>query len=206
MPVHRFGWNATARRWFEWNVGLREGQFEWVKSEESPGADPGTASGRPAALCELPPALLDVLPDGYTVESSPAAAHWWKEAAEGLERGKLLTIDYGYGAGEAFSPARAGGTLRAYRQHRIVDDLLAHPGKQDITVHVDFAVLQAAGESAGLRTEQYCTQAQFLTRILQQAAADEAFAPMSPKQARQFQTLTHPEHLGRPFRVLVQAR
>jgi SAM-dependent MidA family methyltransferase len=149
---------------------------------------------------------LDVLPDGYIVESSPAAAHWWKEAAGVLKRGKLLTIDYGYGAGEAFSPARSRGTLRAYHQHRIVDDPLANPGRQDLTAHVDFAAIQATGESAGLRTEQYCTQAQFLTRILQPAAADEAFARMSPKQVRQFQTLTHPEHLGRPFRVLVQAR
>jgi hypothetical protein len=29
---------------------------------------------------------------------------------------------------------------------------------------------------------------------------------LTPAQIRQFQTLTHPEHLGRAFKVLVQAR
>ena len=122
-----------------------------------------------------------------------------------LQRGKLLTIDYGFTANEMFSPGRTHGTLRAYHQHHLSDDLLAHPGEQDLTAHVNFSALQKVGEAAGLKTELFCTQPQFLTRILQKAVAEGAFAEWNARRVRQFQTLTHPEHLGRAFRVLVQS-
>jgi len=37
--------------------------------------------------------LLAVLPDNYTVEISPAAENWWREAAGVLGNGKLITLD-----------------------------------------------------------------------------------------------------------------
>jgi SAM-dependent MidA family methyltransferase len=154
----------------------------------------------------LPAELLAVLPDGYTIETSPAAENWWREAAASLRYGKLLTIDYGFTAEEMFSPARTNGTLRAYFRHHVSGDLLANPGEQDLTAHVNFSAIQKAGEEAGLKTESVCTQPQFLTRILETAINDKSFADLDAKQARQFQTLTHPEHLGRAFRMLVQSR
>jgi len=196
FPVHRHGWDAGNKSWFEWGVALEGEIFCWVKIQPS-------ASGLPR-LC--PPELENVLPDGYTIETSPAAGDWWREAAAILSRGKLLTIDYGHSDEEMFSPARTHGTLRAYRQHHVSDDLLANPGEQDLTAHVNFSAIQKAGEAAGLRTEQFCTQPQFLTRILQRAVTGKTFASVDAKQVRQFQTLTHPEHLGRAFRVLVQSR
>jgi SAM-dependent MidA family methyltransferase len=159
---------------------------------------------------------LEVLPDNYTIETSPAAENWWRETAGVLARGKLLAIDYGFTADEMFSPARTGGTLRAYFQHHVTDDLLANPGDQDLTAHVNFSAIRKAGEDAGLTTEFLGSQAKFLTRILEKAAKDETFGELvaskrgedgwSAKQTRQFQTLTHPEHLGRAFNVLVQSR
>ena len=104
------------------------------------------------------------------------------------------------------SPARTKGTVRAYAQHRISDDLLANPGEQDLTAHVNFTAIQKTGEEVGLKTETFCTQPQFLTRILGAAVKENIFATLDAKQVRQFQTLTHPDHLGRAFRVLVQAR
>ena len=35
---------------------------------------------------------------------------------------------------------------------------------------------------------------------------ERSFGEWTPERTRQFQTLTHPEHLGRSFRVLVQSR
>jgi len=98
------------------------------------------------------------------------------------------------------------GTLRAYFRHHAGDDLLANVGEQDLTAHVNFSAIQAAGESVELRTEMFSTQSQFLTRILEKASKDNSLGGWTPAQARQFQTLTHPEHLGRAFRVLVQSR
>ena len=196
FPVHRHGWDAAQQKWFEWGVALDGGQFCWRKIPDA------------AAGCRefCPPALERVLPDGYIIETCPAAELWWREAAAVLILGKLLAIDYGFAADEIFSPARTRGTLRAYHRHQVSDDLLAQPGGQDLTAHVNFAAIQAAGEAADLRTELFCPQPRFLIRILQQAVADNHFAQLDARQVRQFQTLTHPEHLGRAFRVLVQSR
>jgi SAM-dependent MidA family methyltransferase len=213
MPVHRFGWDAQNKKWFEWGVTVDGEKFAWAKipdplaprSGERAGAR-GTFENSPSSIFHLPSSLLAVLPDGYTIETCPAAESWWREAAGILERGKLMTIDYGLTADELFSPSRTRGTLRAYFRHHAGDDILANIGEQDLTAHVNFSAIQAAGESVGLRTEMFSTQSQFLTGILEKASKDNFLGEWTPAQARQFQTLTHPEHLGRAFRVLVQSR
>ena len=207
FPVHRYGWDADEKSWFECGVALNGEKFSWMRSVDSLVRENAWEDSRTklSALRDLPRELLEVLPDGYTVEVSPAAETWWREAAEILAHGKLLTIDYGFTADEMFSPGRMRGTLRAYHRHRVTDDLLANPGEQDLTAHVNFSALQKAGEAAGLTTEDFCTQPQFLTRILQKAVTEKSFVNLNAKQVRQFQTLTHPEHLGRAFRVLVQS-
>jgi SAM-dependent MidA family methyltransferase len=193
MPVHRLGWDAQNKTWFEWGVAVDGEKFVWAKIQ-------------PLAFSPQPSALESVLPDGYTIEICPAAENWWREAAQVLERGKLLAIDYGLTADEMFSPARPHGTLRAYYRHHASDDLLANVGEQDLTAHVNFSEIQKAGEACGLTTESFSTQSQFLTRILGKVSKDDSFGGWTSAQARQFQTLTHPEHLGRAFRVLVQSR
>ena len=155
----------------------------------------------------LPGALLDVLPDGFTIELCPAREDWWREAAGLLASGKLLTIDYGLEAEEFFTPERKDGTLRAYHRHQPSREVLANPGEQDITAHVNFSSIQTAGESMGLKTDCFLTQAQFLTGIAANTWKGEAnFGEWTTERTRQFQTLTHPEHLRRAFRVLIQSR
>jgi SAM-dependent MidA family methyltransferase len=196
MPVHRLGWNAKEKKWFEWGVALDGEKFIPAKIQNSE-----AGIQKP----ELPDELLRILPDNYTVETSPAAENWWRDAANVLEHGKLLTIDYGLTNDELFSPERKNGTLRAFCRHHFADDFLANPGEQDLTAHVNFSAIQKTGEEAGLKTEIFSTQSQFLTRILEQTLKDKSFE-WNHSQTRQFQTLTHPEHLGRAFRVLVQSR
>jgi SAM-dependent MidA family methyltransferase len=191
FPVHRYGWDAKNKKWFEWGVAVEGEKFVWRKMYDSQFAIHNSQ-------------LESVLPDGYIVETSPAAENWWRAAAAILDRGKLVAIDYGFTADEQFSPARTNGTLRAYFQHHVSGDLLANVGEQDLTAHVNFSAIQKAGEEAGLKTECFSTQPKFLTEILKtQLANPDSQFPISP---RQFQTLTHPEHLGRAFRVLVQGR
>ena len=212
IPVHRLGWDAKEHEWFEWGVTIQGDRFDWCRLPNSIHATRNTqhaaATGnQPSAILALPPDLLAALPDGFTTEICPAAETWWRGAAQMLERGKLLTIDYGLNAEEFFVPQRANGTLRAYHRHQVSDDVLANPGEQDLTAHVNFTAIQQAGEAAGLKTESLCTQAQFLTQIGARAwSAEGVFGPWTPEHGRQFQTLTHPQHLGRAFRVLVQSR
>ena len=193
MPVHRFGWDAKQQKWFEWGVAVECNRFIWSRIGET-------------TFTTHHPELDAVLPDGYVVEVSSAAKRWWREAAKILKNGRLMTIDYGLATDELFSPSRTKGTLRAYFKHRANDDLLANAGEQDITAHVNFSAIQGVGEEAGLFTEFFGTQSKFLTEVLARAAKGNGFGKWDAKQTRQFQTLTHPEHLGRSFRVLVQAR
>jgi len=199
MPVHRFGWDAKGKKWFEWGVALEGETFVWAKMQNS-------ESDSPSSIFHLPPSLQAALPDGYIIEFSPDAENWWRDAAQALTHGKLLTLDYGFTQTELFSPARTNGTLRGYRAHHYVENILANPGEQDITAHVNFAAIQASGEQAGLKTEELISQSQFLTRVVERMTRNGKTFDWTPARARQLQTLTHPEHLGRAFRVLVQSR
>jgi SAM-dependent MidA family methyltransferase len=198
MPVHRLGWDAKEKKWFEWGVAMEGERFVWSRMP---------ASGNHVSRFTFHDQLLGALPNGYTIEISPAAEAWWRAAAEVLVHGKLLTIDYGFTAEEQFSPSRLNGTLRAYCRHRVTDDVLANPGEQDLTAHVNFSAIQEVGEAKGLRTEAFGTQPQFLTRIVEKIFKQPtSFGEWGAKQTRQFQTLTHPAHLGHAFRVLVQSK
>jgi len=198
MPVRRLGWDAKIRKWFEWGVAVDGKKFVWAKI---------FGSIHDLTIQRFNDSQLEsVLPDNYTIETSPAAENWWREAANILERGKLLTVDYGLTADELFSPARTNGTLRAYFKHHVTDDILANAGEQDLTAHVNFSAIQKTGEEVGLKTEMFSTQTKFLTRILSKTQQDKSFGEWNASRTRQFQTLTHPEHMGRAFNVLVQSR
>jgi SAM-dependent MidA family methyltransferase len=201
MPVHRLGWDAVSQKWFEWGVACAGDEFSWTKIPEAVNSDLWNS-----ALRAPHSALLSVLPDGFTMEVCPAASEWWGEAARALKTGTLMTFDYGLDAEQFFTPERRDGTLRAYYQHHQSNDLLARPGEQDLTAQLNFTAIREAGESQGLKTETFETQAQFLTHVVAKAANEPGFQEWFKAHTRQFQTLTHPEHLGRSFSVLVQTR
>jgi SAM-dependent MidA family methyltransferase len=194
MPVNRLHWNAQRRNWGEWFVKNDGAGLTSVKGDLSP------------ALTDCVPIvaseLSHVLPDGFTTEISPAAIHWWNESSRAVERGRLVGIDYGLTDEEFFRPDRKDGTVRSYVKHRLTDAVLSNPGEQDITAHVNWSAIQRAGESAGLQTEMFCSQEQFLMRIIKEAPTENWTA----EQIKQLKTLTHPNFLGRAFRVLVQRR
>ena len=187
MPVHILQWRG---RWLELRVALKGDVLAWETTELT------TDLGQP----EVPSGLAAVLPDGFQIETSLAARDWWRTAATKLQRGKLVTIDYGLEQDKLLTPQRQHGTVRAYYHHHVTDGLLVRPGEQDLTAHVNFTDIQRTGEETGLKTEGVVGQSKFLTNI----AATVSNWPS--ERVRQFQTLTHPEHLGRAFRVLVQAK
>jgi len=216
MPVHRVAWDAQQSLWFEWGVAFCNGHFQWTRLREDQSEVPLCVILPQANLqfqasssetCGLANRFLKNLPDGFILEICPAANQWWAQAAGMLESGKLLTIDYGFSENELLSPERLEGTLRAYHRHHLTSDVLANPGEQDITAHVNFSSLRRIGEAAGLKTEAFVSQEQFLTRIASRIFEQHTpFSDWTPEKTRQFQTLTHPNHLGHAFRVLVQSR
>ncbi len=88
--------------------------------------------------------------DGETIE--PVGALAFIDRLETiLARGYALLIDYG-------AVGSTGGDMHGYRDHRVVEDVLADPGSTDITAGVDFARIAGRAEERGLTAYPSVTQ------------------------------------------------
>jgi SAM-dependent MidA family methyltransferase len=104
-------------------------------------------------------------PDDYLTEVNLDALDWLATVAVKLQRGYILTIDYGYTADKYYRPARSQGTLQCYYQHRRHNNPYVNLGYQDITAHVDFTALQRQGELCNLETLGFTQQGLFLMAL-----------------------------------------
>ncbi|SNB46851.1 SAM-dependent methyltransferase, MidA family [Geobacter sp. DSM 9736] len=153
-----------------------------------------------------------VLHEGQRAEVNLAALRWIEAAAAALERGFVLTIDYGYLADELYAPARKNGTLLCYYRHTTEEDPYARLGEQDITTHVDFTALSRGGERAGLRTVWYGEQYRFLmgAGMMEEIMALEERAGSEEERLKNrlaLKKLILPDGgMGDTFKVLVQAK
>jgi SAM-dependent MidA family methyltransferase len=109
--------------------------------------------------------LSDRYPDGYRTEVNLAALSWLELVFKKLERGYIISIDYGYTADRYYNPMRSQGTLQCYYQHAHHNDPYINIGNQDITAHVDFTALQNYGEFLGLNTVGFIQQGMFLMAL-----------------------------------------
>ena len=105
------------------------------------------------------------LEDGQRGEINLRAGPWLRDVAKALDRGFVMTIDYGHLVAELYSPLRRFGTLQTYYRHTDGSSPYQRIGRQDITAHVDFSLLQAGGRAAGLNVIAYATQADFLNSL-----------------------------------------
>ena len=154
---------------------------------------------------------LDLLPgEGCRAEVNVDAPRWIAAAAGALERGYLLTFDYGYPADELYADWRSDGTLLCFYRHNPSADPYARIGRQDITSHVDFTTIRRSGEDAGLTTLGLTTQTEFLTSL----GIGEALQPPTGERPdmeeyfarrRAVTDLIDPGGLGR-VKVLVQSK
>ncbi|MDJ0706686.1 MAG: class I SAM-dependent methyltransferase [Leptolyngbyaceae cyanobacterium MO_188.B28] len=108
---------------------------------------------------------IGAYPQGYRTEVNLAAFDWIKQVIQLLQRGYLLTIDYGYPARRYYSPARSQGTLQCYYRHAHHDDPYEHIGHQDLTAHVNFTALERWGEMWDLETLGFTQQGMFLMAL-----------------------------------------
>jgi SAM-dependent MidA family methyltransferase len=109
---------------------------------------------------------LGLLPgEGCFAEVNLAAPRWIAQAADSLERGYVLTFDYGYEADDLYAPWRRDGTLLCFYKQAASSDPYQRIGRQDMTASIDLTTLRRAGEAAGLRTLGLTNQASFLLRM-----------------------------------------
>ncbi|MGI0491074.1 class I SAM-dependent methyltransferase [Alkalinema pantanalense CENA528] len=152
--------------------------------------------------------------EGYRSEVNLLALDWMQAVATGLQRGYVLTIDYGYPANRYYSRTRSQGTLQCYYQHSHHNDPYRYVGMQDITAHVNFTALEMQGQQCGLQTVGVTQQAMFLMALglgdrianLGQSTA-EAHQDINALLRRRdaLHSLINPMGLGN-FGVLVQSK
>jgi SAM-dependent MidA family methyltransferase len=196
LPAHRVAVENGALR--EIYVGFEGGRFAEVLGEPSM-----------PALEQYFQEQGITLEEGQQAEVCFEACDWIESAGRALERGFVLTIDYGHEARALYDEHHNRGTLLAYRDHAVTENLLDAPGEQDLTSHVNFTAVDLWGHRAGLVRTGLVTQSQFLVALgrgnefadLYQSGQTE----MEKLRARLLlKNLIHPEGLGEKFQVMIQ--
>ena len=114
-------------------------------------------------LAEFARAYSIELASGQTIEINLAIEGWFSGVAARLERGFVVTVDYGAEADELYDPAlRPDGTLRGFSRHGFVNDLLAEPGEYDLTSSVNWTQVKSVGEKLGFKVIHFTSQDKFL--------------------------------------------
>ncbi len=149
------------------------------------------------------------LTEGQTAEVNLTLDGWTAAAAQSLERGFVLTIDYGQTAPELYSAAeRFRGTLTTFHRHLQTDRPLERIGQQDMSAQVDFTTLARTGAQAGLDFWGYTSQAAFL-RNLGLGRLEQRLPVGSLRQAQAsrvgMRELAKPGGLG-DFKVMAQGK
>jgi SAM-dependent MidA family methyltransferase len=158
------------------------------------------------------------LDSGQFADVSLDWAALYAAICDAVPRGLIITFDYGYPQETLFrSRLRRYGTAAAYAGHRVSRDLLANPGRQDLTAHINFTDLIRAGEAAGFTTLFFDRQAKFLLslgitehelfRPIDEVQADTLAAGVELLERRdEARRLVLPDGIGEEIRVLVQGK
>jgi len=186
FPFHLL--EAHGDGWHELRVGQRGGNLVFVEAPLS---------------FDVPP--LPLRPTGYIAEWRPSVEEWLRSLADRMQRGFVLTFDYGMPRWRMLDPARARGTFACYRNHRRDDNPLERPGQKDITAHVDFTAMEEAARATGLLPLGLCPQGVFLVGAAESLLRECEGKPDHPLW-RSLRGLVHPEVLGNSFHAFAMGK
>lgn len=151
-----------------------------------------------------------VIPEGHRIEIPLHMEKIFLEMEKSLNKGMIVTIDYGYTNEEWQEPIRKDGSLRGYYQHQLIRNVLEHPAEMDITSHIHWDALVNIGNKVGIRTIEKKRQDDFLLSIgiLQQLESHQDPNPFSEvnKRNRAIRSLIMPSGMSPSFDVLVQIK
>jgi len=164
---------------------------------------------KPASL-ELKDYLAElgvVLPQGFRTEANLDAVRWVQQVASSLEKGFVITIDYGYPSFELYQEYRNRGTLMCYYRHTSNENPYQHIGSQDITSHVNFSSLVISGKKYGLMPCGLTDQTHFLYGL----GIEESLKELEKNKPQEYmiqmlQVKTLLMEMGETFKILIQEK
>ncbi|MBG9445253.1 class I SAM-dependent methyltransferase [Cytobacillus firmus] len=150
------------------------------------------------------------LSEGQRIEIPLQMEQMIKSISAALNKGFVLTADYGYTDEEWQEPIRRDGSLRGYYKHSLIPNVLEHPGEMDITSHIHFDSLIRLGEKEGLNFHFMMRQDEFLLSagILQELENHYDPNPFSPvsKRNRAIRSLITPSGMSAAFHLILQGK
>ena len=150
------------------------------------------------------------LPDRYTGEINLNLGPWISDVYNSLNKGFVITIDYGHLSKKLYSPMKTEGTLDTYFSNTRSLNIYGNVGRQDITAHVDFSSLISEGEAVGFKTLQFSTQSEYLSnfyipRWLKELRIQNIPSSTIEANTMAMRELTREDGLGK-FKVLIQEK
>lgn len=125
-----------------------------------------------------------------------------EQISNSLNKGVVVTFDYGWLSGELYSPERLDGTYRCFHNHQISADPYINIGEQDITSSVNFSDLIKLGEQNELKLIKYSTQGQFMVDW----GVLDIIEKLDEKGRSTAKNLFMPGTMGDMFKVLIQQK
>jgi len=193
FPVDSLRWSGT--EWEEECVIQKEGELRWARRAIS---DPGLLT----AAKNLPRNLSQ----GFRVEINTGMAPWLTTLHKKLQRGVILTVDYGQAGEDRYAPHRADGTLLAFENHERFNNPIPEAGRRDITAQVDFSFLAQSARKAGFEIIGYSDQHHFLVGTaepwLRSLGDFTKRSDTSQKDLLALQILLNPGSMGIQFKAI----
>ena len=189
VPMRQF--IKTERAWRERLVGIENDKLVFTEGEETEVSGPNPY-GQIAGDREA----------GWIYETSPQSLALMRQLAAHITKhgGAAAIVDYGYAAPEGKN------TLDAWSRHSFTD-VLAAPGKVDVTADVDFGALRHCAEQQQARVIGIFNQGDFLNDLGIKDRVHALIGRVSKKKADRIMSdlhcLTSPAQMGTRFKVLV---
>jgi SAM-dependent MidA family methyltransferase len=197
FPVRCFRWKDG--QFFERGVVSGPDGFDWQDADQ-PLLDGPDIAGQ----------LLDAMPDGYFSEWNPNLAGWQQDLSAVVQSGFVFCVDYGYSQQEYYRPGRLEGSLLAHVKQQVNEDVLAGPGEQDITAHIDFTALKQAGEAVGFESLLWMSQGGWLAQSPSVQAFVQSLAGLQDKESMHLMAhakrMLMPFGMGELFKLLIQSK
>jgi SAM-dependent MidA family methyltransferase len=193
FPVDSLRWNGIS--WEEEVVECCKGDLAW-------GTRPIHDPELKIASANLPTNLAK----DFRLEINRGIAPWLSTLQAKLQRGIILTVDYGQTGEDRYAPHRADGTLLAYKKHERFNDPLPFPGERDITAQVDFTTLSQLAQEVGFEILGYSDQHHFLVGIaepwLRSLGDFTEKSDAAKNDLRALQALLNPGSMGIQFKAI----
>ncbi len=142
------------------------------------------------------------LKEGQRAEVNLKSLDWVRNISCCLNRGFVITIDYGHLAEELYSEERYKGTLICYYEHTTSENPYERVGNQDITSHVNFNSIMEEGSKSGLSTTGFVRQSNFLIALGILNKMNDVQGDIS--KLLTMKNLFLPGGMGDVFKVLIQ--